>query len=103
MLRVLIIMQVSFNTYQHKAHRQSFKSNENAFFNKAGKVVNKTVTYMFRSDMEWNEFARLLDFKYKNANKINFNDEITSEDKLLKRIESILEKQGFNKKYNYAN
>ncbi len=35
--------------------------------------------------------------------KINFNDEITSEDKLLKRIESILEKQGFNKKYNYVN
>lgn len=67
-------MQVSFNTYQHKAHRQSFKSNENAFFNKAGKVVNKTVTYMFRSDMEWNEFARLLDFKYKNANKINITN-----------------------------
>ena len=35
--------------------------------------------------------------------KINLNDEITSEDKLLKRVESILEKQGFKKKYNYVN
>lgn len=34
--------------------------------------------------------------------KVTIDKEITTEDLLLKRIENILEKQGFDKKYNYA-
>lgn len=69
-------MQVSFNPYSNNCyHRQpAFKSNENEFLNAAGKVVNKTVTYMFRNNIEWEPFTRFLSYKYRTAPKINITN-----------------------------
>lgn len=69
-------MQISSIQYSpnYYAQKQSFKSNENAFLNKAGEVVNKTVTYMFRNDIEWDAFVRLIGYKYNNAEKINITN-----------------------------
>ncbi len=69
-------MQVFYNPYPNNYYRRqpAFKSNENEFLNAAGKVVNKTVTYMFRNDIEWDKFSRFLSCKYKNTPKINITN-----------------------------
>lgn len=70
-------MQVSYIQYalpRYNSQQPSFKSNKNEVLNAAGQVVNKTVTYMFRNDFEWNNFARLLAYKYKDTNKVHITN-----------------------------
>lgn len=69
-------MRVSYiqHSPNYRKQQPSFKSNENEFFNNAGKIVNKTVTYMFRNDMEWDDFVKLLRYKYRNIDKINITN-----------------------------
>ena len=41
------------------------------YCDESGKITNRTVTYFFRSDLDWLYFAKLLNKKYKN--EPNFN------------------------------
>lgn len=73
-------MRITFPQYfQYKTPLQTFKSNENEFFDSNGNVVNKTVTYFFRNDLEWEEFAKFLEYKYKNEGKVNITDYAASD------------------------
>lgn len=54
--------------------RLSFKSNERQIFDNAGKIINRNVTYFFRSDLDWEEFAKYLKRKYLNTPKVNIYD-----------------------------
>lgn len=69
-------MQITFNPYQFKTSSPvpAFKSNEKVFYNTAGKIVNKTQTYMFRNDLKWPDFAKYLDYKYENTKKLFLTD-----------------------------
>lgn len=63
-------MEVKFYP-QYNNHIQTFKSNEDVYHDKNGKITNRTVTYFFRTDLDWMYFAKLLNNKYKK--EPNFN------------------------------
>ena len=56
---------------QYNNQIQTFKSNENEFRDSSGKITNRTVTYFFRTDLDWLDFAQLLNQKYKDKPSFN--------------------------------
>lgn len=59
-------------TYQYNNIRTPvFKSNERQIFNKTGKIINRNVTYFFRTDLDWHVLAHFLKNKYNKTDKVN--------------------------------
>ncbi len=56
----------------------SFRGNNRTITAADGKMLYKTTTYFFRSDLDWDNFASLLEKKYKSTNKVNIINHICS-------------------------
>lgn len=65
-------MQISFPVYKNIYTPQlRFGSSEREVFDTDGNVVNRNYTTFFRTDLQWENFVRFIDNKYKNSHDIN--------------------------------
>ncbi len=69
-------MQVKFSpyTYYPNSAKPNFKSNEDVFVDKNGVITNKTMTFFFRDDLDWQHLGEFLEHRYKNSDNVNITD-----------------------------
>lgn len=53
------------------SQRPIFNANRREVYDNTGKMLYKTTTYLFRDDLNWHNFIKFLDSKYKDAEKVN--------------------------------
>lgn len=68
------VLPITFN----KPHNVNFKANSRWVYDKSGKELYKTTTYLFRDDLDWENLIKYICDKYKNVPKVNFINHVCS-------------------------
>lgn len=65
-------MRINFTPQINNTYKSpTFKGNRRVVYDETGKILYKTTSYMFRPDINWNAFVKLLQNKYVNTEHVN--------------------------------
>lgn len=65
-------MRINFSTQTDNTYKiPTFKANRRIVCDESGKMLYKTTSYMFRPDLNWDSFVKLLQEKYANTKQVN--------------------------------
>ena len=67
-----------YNTAPQKFTPQTFRGNRRIILDESGNLLYKTTTYFFRDDLNWHELVDVLQYKYRNAKKVNIINHVCS-------------------------